>query len=970
MGQDGIRIEEMKNQGPTYLSEYNIHLHPNGEKQYSILCSAIPLKEGFVGREQELETLEQKFQEGRTVFLWGIGGIGKSELAKQYATRWSGSVVWANYASSLRDVVLGITLGGFSIPAKAKAEELEQYYLQKKAVIKQLCAQQRVLLIVDNFNETESDEMEDLESMGWYLLFTTRNDWSQYGKQQVKVMPLESEQAREVFFHSYGSTDFTEDELAQLDELIQLVDRHTMTVELLAKQIREEEIPLAEMLEELREKLKDHQDTVIPLNKDGKQSQKSMYQHLRAIFDISREKLSEDQIYLLRNLLLVPYTGVDGKQFLKWCGMESTKLPQLKQLVARGWVRNENTHYSLHPVMADILENDLNPNIKDCWCYLEAIFDYLGSYCDTCQQRQEISQFGDAVAKRIEGDDVAYANFFLKYAELLRQGANFPKALEYDQKALNIFLQTVGKEDVYTASVYNSMGLVYCDCGKYMDALAYYQKSLQIVRNTLGEECLQVATEYENIGMVYQYLCQYDVALEYYNKALNIHQKKIKEELRLYSIYGNIGLLYFEKGDYAAALEYYQKAIALDEKYSKGHTAASVYNNMGSIYVIFGDNETALEYYTKALQINQKILGEEHPETAACYHNIGGVYSRQQKLGLALEYYQKGLAINRRVFGEQHPNIIVNYLNIGMVYHRKGEYTTALEYYQKALEIDQNLTEGFHKSTATIYNNIGGAYYGMGDYPNAVRYFQTALEIELELLGENHPNIVTYYNNIAQMYQDWKRYPKALEYYQKALKVTQNLYGEQDTNVSMVYNAIAYLYSCQKNYAKALECYQKCLQIEQGQTKENIQAVTTLFHNIGHLYNLQKEYSNALEAYQNSLRASQKAFGEESMEVAEEYILIGDLYEIQCLYDKAIGFYQKALRIHQHILGELHPEIAVDYNEIGHAYFMQRKFCKALDYLERSFFILRDTLGESDPQTLSCLRNLLFLKQQIEQPFQ
>ena len=86
---------------------------------------------------------------------------------------------------------------------------------------------------------------------------------------------MESEQAREVFFHSYRKHGFyRRHELAQLDELIQLVDRHTMTVELLAKQIREEEIPLAEMLEELREKLKDHQDTVIPLNKDGKQSQK------------------------------------------------------------------------------------------------------------------------------------------------------------------------------------------------------------------------------------------------------------------------------------------------------------------------------------------------------------------------------------------------------------------------------------------------------------------------------------------------------------------------------------------------------------------------------------------------------------------------------------------------------------------------------------------------------------------------
>ena len=965
MAKDGIRIEEMKNQGPTYLSEYNIYLHQNGEHQYCILGSMVRPKEGFVGREKELETLEQELQENRTVFLWGIGGIGKSELAKQYASQWEGIVVWASYTSSLRDVVMGVDLDGFSIPAAAKKEELEQYYCQKKTILKQLCAQQKVLLIVDNFNEIESGELEKLEAMGWYLLFTTRNDWGRYGKCQIQVLPLEPGQAREIFFHSYGQQDFTGEELSQLDQLIQLVDCHTITVELLAKQMREEEIPLGNMLAELREKLKDHQGTEIPLSKDGKHTQKTMYQHLRVIFDISREKLSEDQIQLLKNLLLVPYTGMEGKQFLEWCGMEPNKISQLKQLAARGWVRKEGSCYSLHPVIADILADDLKPNTKDCWLYLESVTDYLGFPCVTLQQRQEHFQLGAATARRIEGDDMAYANFCLNYADTLRQELNFQKAVAYNQKAAAIFLQIFGEEEPYLATAYNNIGLVYSDYGKYTDALEYYQKSLRIAKRVLGEGSLQVATSYENLGMVYHYLCQYDTALEYYNKALRIRQETTREELHFISTYSNIGSICFEKGDYPAALKYYKKVLASSEKYCTGQHLAPVYNNMGAIYTTLGQYDTALEYYTKALRINQEALGEHHPETAACYNNIGGIYSRQQKFDEALEYYQKGLAINREIFGGQHPNIIISYLNIGMVYHRKGEYSTALKYYWKALEIDQNAAEGSHKNTATIYNNIGGAYYGMGDYQNAVHYIKMALEIEKGLVGENHPNVATYYSNIAQMYQDWKQYPEALRYYHKALEVSRNLFGEQDASVSMLYNAIAYLYQHQQNYPKALQYFQKSLKLEQRRSGGETKAVAVLSRNIGFLYSLQKNYPKALEAYQNSLRVNQMVFGEESMETAGEYISIGDLYETQRCYSKAITYYQKALRIHRHVLGEQHPEIALDYNEIGHACFMRGDFSTALDCLEKSFSIFKETLGEDHPHTVSCRNNLLFLRQKM-----
>ena len=42
----------------------------------------------FIGRDKELEELYTMLEENRHVFLCGIAGIGKSELAKAYAKRY------------------------------------------------------------------------------------------------------------------------------------------------------------------------------------------------------------------------------------------------------------------------------------------------------------------------------------------------------------------------------------------------------------------------------------------------------------------------------------------------------------------------------------------------------------------------------------------------------------------------------------------------------------------------------------------------------------------------------------------------------------------------------------------------------------------------------------------------------------------------------------------------------------------
>lgn len=51
-----------------------------------LLKSTLPSRPAFfVGREKEVEEVHKKLSENDIVFLSGVGGIGKTELAKYYA---------------------------------------------------------------------------------------------------------------------------------------------------------------------------------------------------------------------------------------------------------------------------------------------------------------------------------------------------------------------------------------------------------------------------------------------------------------------------------------------------------------------------------------------------------------------------------------------------------------------------------------------------------------------------------------------------------------------------------------------------------------------------------------------------------------------------------------------------------------------------------------------------------------------
>ena len=141
--------------------------------------SYLEKKSTFYGREDELKQMERLQKERKRIFLTGMGGIGKSELARTYAVehrREYDTIILARYESTLEDVIRRVSIehlvhfGGEGLPP-------EQYFALAKRKLKECCVEEKVLLILDNLDVDSDTGMQEFLEMGWDVIVTTRYHW-------------------------------------------------------------------------------------------------------------------------------------------------------------------------------------------------------------------------------------------------------------------------------------------------------------------------------------------------------------------------------------------------------------------------------------------------------------------------------------------------------------------------------------------------------------------------------------------------------------------------------------------------------------------------------------------------------------------------------------------------------------------------------------------------------------------------
>jgi tetratricopeptide (TPR) repeat protein len=254
-----------------------------------------------------------------------------------------------------------------------------------------------------------------------------------------------------------------------------------------------------------------------------------------------------------------------------------------------------------------------------------------------------------------------------------------------------------------------------------------------------------------------------------------------KEHLDTARDANTLGWLYDLQGKYKQAEPLYVRALAIREQQLgplHPDTAQSL-NNLALLYNNQGKYAQAEPLYLRALNICEQQLGPLHPDTATSLNNLALLHKNQGKYEQAKPLYLRALHICEQQLGPLHPHTAQSLNNLAELYRAQGKYEQAEPLYQRALAIWEQQLGSELPNTAQSLNNLAGLYYAQGKYEQAEPLYQRALAIWEQQLGPLHPHTATSLNNLALLYDNQGKYEQAEPLYQRALAIYKKALGPQ-----------------------------------------------------------------------------------------------------------------------------------------------------------------------------------------------
>ncbi|KAM0801935.1 hypothetical protein BDR22DRAFT_146042 [Usnea florida] len=257
-----------------------------------------------------------------------------------------------------------------------------------------------------------------------------------------------------------------------------------------------------------------------------------------------------------------------------------------------------------------------------------------------------------------------------------------------------------------------------------------------------------------------------------------------KEGLVWAHICNTAGIVEYERGNVARSYPYMNKSREIRERLlPEGHMELSdMLNNYGNLLITESESEAslagALELYQRAEKIdNAAPLGEKVLHIR--HINIGAVYGFQGKYDLAIKHYELARKYAKATFKGRHFQGRVEYLT-ARNWYRQGDWERAKASYERALKIfeDENAT---HHGVAATELKLACIDLKLGKIDDAIERLQKAkLVAELNEKGRgDQGDTARMLRRLAEAYDLKGRHAEAATMREKAESIRRKVQGER-----------------------------------------------------------------------------------------------------------------------------------------------------------------------------------------------
>jgi len=679
----------------------------------------------LVGRAELIETLRNKLCGDKETFshrlaLYGLGGVGKTEIAIEYAFQFKEeyhSIFWVQ-ATTLADLLSGFqkiaeatrcahTIGK---PAPSVAEE----------VLAWLERQSSWLLVLDNLDNF--DDIQDaqqyfprLNSPTNHLLITTRKpDATGIPAEAVEVPVFTTNSAAELLLlRSSLRTEIVDPKVeAEAIEIVKDLGRLPLAIEQAAAYIRE--------------------------------CLKDLFK-FRAIYAQSRKKFHER-----RPSRAWTYPHTVATTWLMSFDAVGKNNPHAAKLLTFLAFLNPD----------DILIEFLQAGKEALTGPLRAVFQQQFEFYEALGDLEQYALI------RLSADRESILIHRLVQA-VQRDNLHPEREIEYMQMAVALFLRAFPEFDL---KIEGSRQL----CRKYQNQVVLPLRGiLSLYTENVASICSRVAYFLSADGKFYDCLQFKRAAINIYTHLFGVeHPNTLTSMNNLAETYRALG-----RANDAAAL---QETVLEARKRTVGdehpHTLTSM-NNLAETYRAMGRANDAAALHETVLEARKRTVGDEHPHTLLSMNNLAVTYGALGRTNGEAALQETVLEARKRTLGDEHPETLTSMNNLAVTYGALGRANDAAALQETVLEARKRTVGDEHPHTLSSMNNLAVTYYTLGRANDAAALHETVLEARKRTLGDEHPHTLLSMNNLAETYWDISRRNAATDLFEEELNICRRVYG-------------------------------------------------------------------------------------------------------------------------------------------------------------------------------------------------
>ncbi|WP_038164479.1 tetratricopeptide repeat protein [Verrucomicrobium sp. BvORR106] len=850
----------------------------------------------FKGRDSAMESLHSHLhtQGNLTALvgshtLYGLGGIGKTRLAVEYALAHGDEYQAVLFVTADTPSSLDAGLSQLAHPralALSPPSEWDEAR-QREAVVHWLEREPGWLLILDNVDSEEAATavraLLPRLSQGHVIITSRLAGWEE-GVQALELHPLALEAATAFLLEKCSTRKHEpgQDE-PNASTLAQVLGTLPLALEQAGAYINVQGLTFHEYLELWR-----RQDGLVQkwFNEDLMRYPRSVM----TTWATSFEKLSEGARSLLKMLCWFAPDPAPRRIFI---GETMTRILADRLNVghtAPTLAVTELRHYSLlritgedmvqvHLLVQEVTRHhlpepgDRHPFITDC---LEAVGGFATG--NPHEPRawpvwEPLRPHILALAHWAELLDIPRPTAWLlsQLGVLLMRKAAYLEAQACMQRALRLYDRSSPPLHEQIASLESNLGTVAERLDAPDIALAHYQRALSMVTGIDATSLSLAATLHNNLAALYVDRHKYVEAQHHLTLV-----RELEDQLppagnldpQPGSTRSNQGVLLWRMGRYEEAITAYGEALAIIEAHPNrgpNHPEASIMrSNLGLSLQELGRFEEAEACFRAALQADQAVFGLKHPAVGRDLNNLALLLRMRGDLASAESLLRESLGNDEETYSQAHSEVADGHANLGLVLLDLHRLEEAEEHLRKALQLDEALRGGDHLRIAATCLNLALVAREQGNLAEALRLNSRALQLQTDTLGPEHPDLATTWNNISRVFQEDGDKGTARLAMRRAMAIDRKALGHRHHRLGTRLGNLAQIYWQMGRLRRAGHLYRAAITADQATLGDSHPAIAVDLYNLSELLRAQgrEEEANArLQEAADAARAHAGADG-------------------------------------------------------------------------------------------------------------